>query len=751
MIKSNHMKVLVTRIYVFILFFAPVALYAQQDVETLVEETLSRMTLRQKIGQMNQVNGRNADEKLFKQIRDGEVGSILNAEDPALLNRLQKEAVTRSKLGIPIVFARDVIHGFKTIFPIPLGQAASFNPGIVEQGARIAAVEASEKGIRWTFAPMMDISRDPRWGRIAESFGEDTYLSEEMAIAMVKGFQGDDLSAPTAMAACAKHFIAYGAVEGGRDYNISNIPERQLRNIYLPPFERAVREAGCATVMTSFNANDGIPPSANKFLLTDVLREEWGFDGVVVSDWASVGVMVNHGFCEDRKDAARKATNAGLDMEMVSACYIDYLEQLVKEGKVQEKAIDHAVRNILRLKYRLGLFTDPYTPVRSKTIAYADAHMQAAKQAAEESFVLLKNEQNILPLRKDIKNVAVIGPLADAPHDQMGTWCFDGEKERTQTPLHALKTMYGNTVNFIYEPALAYSRDKDTAQFTKAVHAATQADVVLLFVGEESILSGEAHSLAELNLVGAQSELVEALSRTGKPVVTIVMAGRPLTIEKEINLSNAVLYAWHPGTMGGPAIADMLFGKTAPSGKLPVTFPRFVGQIPVYYNYERIGRQPKKSEVLLDKIPLEAKQSSLGNTSYYLDAGFDPLYPFGYGLSYTTFEYTNLHLSAERLKESETLRVSVDLQNTGEREGCEVVQLYSSDISGSVATLNKELKAFRRVTLKPGEKQTVTFELPMAKLAFWNIEMKKVVEAGKFDVMVGGNSEQLLKKRFEVY
>ncbi|MFV0469804.1 MAG: beta-glucosidase BglX [Dysgonomonas sp.] len=723
---------------------------AQQDIDTQIENILSQMTLRQKIGQMNQLNARTPDEKLYKQIQDGEVGSILNAEDPELLNKLQRVAVDQSRLGIPIVFARDVIHGFKTIFPIPLGLAATFNPAIVEEGARIAAIEASENGIRWTFAPMMDISRNPRWGRIAESFGEDTYLTEEMAIAMVKGFQGMDLSNPSSVAACAKHFIGYGAVEGGRDYNASYIPERMLRKVYLPPFERVIKEAGCATLMTSFNANDGIPPSANKFLLTDVLRNEWKFDGVVVSDWASISVMVNHGFCEDKKDAAMKSVNAGMDMDMVSNSFIDNLEQLVKENKVSERTIDDAVRNILRLKIRLGLFNDPYVKIKVNKKAYSAEYLKAAKEVAEESCVLLKNKNDILPLSDKVKTVAIIGPMADAPHEQMGTWCFDGEKDRTQTPLSALKEQFGKDVNFIYEQALAFTRDTIKSNFSKAIAAANKADVVLLFIGEESILSGEAHSMASLNLVGAQSDLLEELSKTKKPIVTIVMAGRPLTIEKELNMSEALLYAWHPGTMGGPALADILFGRSYPSGKLPVTFPRMVGQIPLYYNYEKIGRPAKKTEKLLNDIPLQARQSSLGNTSYYLDAGFDALFDFGFGLSYTTFEYKNLKISKDVLSVSDTLTISVDIKNSGRREGCEIAQLYVSDIAASVSTPNKELKGFERVTLKAGETKTIKFSLPMQKLALWNIDMQNVVEPGEFSLMVGGNSQDGLKTKFQI-
>ncbi|OOG78150.1 beta-glucosidase BglX [Flavobacterium sp. A45] len=722
----------------------------KKDVESRIEEVLSKMTLRQKIGQMNQINGRNPSDKLFEQIRSGEVGSMLNVGSPELVNQLQKIAKEESKTGIPLVIARDVIHGFKTMFPIPLGQAASFNPIIVEEGARIAAREASEKGIRWTFAPMMDISRDPRWGRIAESFGEDTFLAEIMAKAMVRGFQGNDLTNPYSIAACAKHFVAYGAAEGGRDYNTTNIPDRQLRNTYLPPFESAIRETNCATVMTSFNANNGIPASGNEFLLRDVLRKEWGFDGVVVSDWGSVKEMIQIGFCEDTKDAARKGVNAGVDIEMVSGCYLEHIEALLAEGKLQQKTIDDAVRNILRLKFKLGLFDNPYTDVKSKTSVYSKEHLQAAKQAAEESFVLLKNKNNILPLKKSVKTIAIIGPMADAPHDQMGTWTFDGEKAMTQTPLQALRQQYGKDVKFIYEQGLSFSRDNNTQNFSKAVQAAQQADLILAFVGEEAILSGEAHSLADINLKGAQTELIEALSKTGKPVVTLVMAGRPLTIAKEIELSDAVLYLWHPGTMGGPAVADILFGKSIPSGKLPVTFPKYVGQIPVYYNHDKIGRPATKKETLINDIPLEAKQSSLGTTSYYLDAGFDAMFHFGYGLSYTTFEYSNMVLSSDLFSQSDVITVKVDLKNTGNYNATEVVQLYTADLFGSIARPIKELKDFKRITLKPGETQTVEFKLPIAKLAFWGINNTKSVERGKFTIMVGGNSNDVLKKEFSV-
>lgn len=618
----------------------------------------------------------------------------------------------------------------------------------MEAGARVAAIEASSDGIRWTFAPMIDVSRDARWGRMAESCGEDPYLNAVMGAAMVRGFQGDSLSDPTAMAACAKHFVGYGAAEAGKDYNSTFIPERVLRNVYLPPFEAAAK-AGCATFMTSFNDNDGVPSTGNAFILRKVLRGEWNYDGMVVTDWASATEMIAHGFCKDAKEAAWKAVNAGVDMEMVSGSFLGNLEALVKEGKVSGKTIDDAVRNILRLKFRLGLFDNPYV-VTDQKVKYAEEHLAKAKEAAGESVILLKNADEVLPLKDKVRTVAVVGPMADAPHDQMGTWVFDGEKDHTQTPLKALQEMYGDMVQVIYEPGLAYSRDKNIAGIAKAVAAARRADVVLAFVGEEAILSGEAHSLADLGLRGAQSELVEALSKTGKPVVTIVMAGRPLTIGKEVEESAAVLYSFHPGTMGGPAIAELLFGEMVPCGKTPVTFPKMVGQLPVYYAHHHTGRAPSGKETLIDDIPLEAGQTSLGCSSFYMDAGFGPLFPFGYGLSYTTFGYDKLVLSADKLKTGDVLTASVNVTNTGKYAGTEVVQLYVQDKVASVTRPVKELKGFRRVALQPGETRTVIFSLPVSELAFWNIDMKKVVEPGDFKLWLGTNSDEGLSAEFEV-
>lgn len=717
------------------------------EIENKVETLLHKMTLEEKLGQMNQLSPWDFED-LAKRVRKGEVGSILNVVNPEEVNKIQKIAVEESRLGIPLIVSRDVIHGYKTIFPIPLGQAATFNPEIVKEGARVAAIEASADGIRWTFAPMIDVARDPRWGRIAESCGEDPYLNAVMGTAMIKGYQGDSLNGPTAIAACAKHFVAYGAAEGGRDYNSTFIPERVLRNVYLPPF-KAAADAGCATFMTSFNDNDGVPSTANSFVLKDVLRKEWKYDGMVVTDWASALEMVNHGFCTDGKDAAEKSVNAGVDMEMVSETFIQNLKQSIAENKVSIETIDNAVRNILRLKFRLGLFDNPYV-VTPQTVKYAEKHLQTAKTAAEQSVILLKNENQTLPFTDKIKTLAVIGPMADAPYEQMGTWVFDGEKEHTQTPLTAIKEMYGDKVKVLFEKGLEYSRDKNTAGIARAVSAARQADAVVVFVGEESILSGEAHSLANLNLQGAQSQLIKELAATGKPVVTVVMAGRQLVIADEVKVSDAMLYSFHPGTMGGPAIADILFGEVNPSGKTPVTFPRMNGQVPIYYAQHKTGRPANPTEMLIDEIPVEAGQTSVGCRSFYLDAGNSPLFPFGYGLSYTTFEYSNLSLASDKLTAQDTLSISFTLKNTGKYDGTEVVQLYVQDKVGSVTRPVKELKRFQRVTLKAGESTQVSLSLPVSELAFWGYDMNYTVEPGDFTLWVGTNSAEGLTKDFSV-
>ena len=705
----------------------------KSETDKKVDDLLKQMTLREKIGQMNQLSG---GAWVADQAAKGEVGSILNCVDPAEINLVQKAAVEQSRLGIPVLVARDVIHGFHTMFPIPLGLAATFNPEVVEKGARVAAVEATASGVRWTFSPMLDVARDPRWGRVAEGSGEDPYLDVQMGLAMVRGYQGDDLSDPTALAACIKHFVGYGAAEGGRDYNTTVITERMLRNTYFPAF-KATAEAGAATLMTSFNEIDGIPSTGNKWLLKDILRDEWGWDGMIVTDWNSAGEMIAHGFSTDLKHTAEQAINAGVDMDMMSYGFIQYAEELVKEGKVSEKEIDRAVRNILKLKFELGLFENPYVDeTLSAKVDYAPEHLAAAKQAALESAILLKNDNNVLPLDK-AKTILVTGPMADAPYEQMGTWTFDGQKEHTVTPLTSLREEY----DVIWVPGLDYSRDKSKAQFSKVRAAAAKADAAVVFVGEEAILSGEAHSLSNLNLQGAQSELIAEVKKAGKPVVVVVMAGRPLTIERDLANCDAMLYSYHPGTMGGPALADLIKGKAAPSGKSPMTFLRDAGQAPFYYNHNNSGRPNNGTETLLNDIPIEAGQTSLGCTSFYLDTGYGPLFPFGYGLTYTTFEYGNPVLEKSELKASDVLKVSVSLKNTGKRTATEVAQLYVQDCVGSVVRPVKELKRFQRVELAPGETKTVTFELPVEELAFWNIDMEYVVEPGDFRLWVAGDSD----------
>ncbi len=702
--------------------------------EKKIDDLLRQMTLEEKIGQMNQLQGVGYNEDMVSQIREGGVGSILNDLNPDTINMLQRVAVEETRLGIPLVFARDVIHGFKTIFPIPLGQAAGWNVDLVEQGARIAAYEATSVGIRWTFAPMIDVSRDPRWGRIAESCGEDTYLNAVMGAAMIRGFQGESLSDPRSMAACAKHFAAYGASESGKDYNTTNIPERLLRDVYLPPFKAAV-DAGAATFMCSFNDIDGVPSSGNKWLNIDVLRQEWGYDGMLVSDWGSIEQMIPHHFCSDLKDAAHKAAIAGVDMDMMGFAYITHLKSLVEEGVVKESVIDEAVRNILRLKFRLGLFDNPYVAVVDTLPFYEPASLEVAQRAAAESAILLKNN-NVLPL-KSFNRVAVVGPLADAPKDQVGTWCFDAEPEHCVTPMQAIKERYGNKV--VAVPGLTYSRDTNKQGIAQAVAAARSADVVLYFAGEESLLTGEAHCRADLTLPGAQTEMLKALKATGKPVVMIVMTGRPMVITEEVELADAVIYSFHAGTMAGPGLADVIFGDVVPSGKLPATLPLMTGQVPVYYAHKNTGR-PAADMILIDDIPVGAAQSSLGFTSFHLDAGDSPLFPFGYGLSYTTFDYSPVTLSATEMPVDGTIEATCTITNTGKYDADEVIQFYIGDKVASVARPVKELKGFKKLHIKSGESVTVTFDITAEQLAFTRLDMTRGTEPGEFDVWIASDS-----------
>ena len=706
------------------------------EVEARVEKLLSQMTLAEKIGQMNQVSAGGSVSDYAEALSKGQIGSVLNEVDPVKINEFQRICVEESRLGIPLLVARDVIHGFHTVFPIPLGLAATFDPALVEEGARVAAIEATSQGVRWTFSPMLDIARDPRWGRIAEGSGEDTWLDSRMAEAMVYGYQGRSLDS-TSMAACIKHFVGYGAAEGGRDYNSTFLTERQLRNVYLPPFEAAVK-AGAQTLMTSFNDNDGVPSTGNAFILKDVLRNEWGFDGLVVTDWNSMGEMVSHGFGTDRKDVAAKAVSAGVDMDMMTFGFISHLEELVKSGAVKSGVIDDAVRNILRIKILLGLFENPYVDVdASRAVQYAPAHLEAARRSAEESAILLKNDAGALPLdAASVRRILVTGPLADAPHDQLGTWAFDGEKSHTVTPLAALRERFGAKVEYV--PGVNYCRQQRD-RFDDVVAAARRADVILAFVGEEAILSGEAHCLSDLNLIGSQSALLEALKSTGKKVIVTVIAGRPLTIERDLPNCDALLYSFHPGTMGGPALTNLIFGDAVPSGKTPVTFLRTVGQVPMYYSHTMTGR-PYNNEKLLPYIELEAGQTSLGNTSYYLDSGASPLFPFGSGLSYSSFDYSDIRLDKDTYAVSDEIGVSFTLANTGNYDATEVVQVYVRDLVGSVTRPVKELKHFERVSLKAGEKRTIEITVPVSELAFWGLDGMKKVEPGEFRLWVAGDS-----------
>ncbi len=728
-------------------------IHGPQTIEQRVTKLLREMTLVEKIGQMSQVNasGGYPPEYLGDGLRAGHIGSVINQVDVNTVNELQRIVVEESRLGIPLLVGRDVIHGFKTVMPIPLGQAASWNPDIVRAGARVAALEAATTGVNWTFAPMVDISLDARWGRIAESLGESVYLASELAVAMVEGFQGDDLAAIGSIAACAKHFAGYGAVESGRDYATTDIPEHKLRNVYLRPFKAAV-DAGVTTLMTSFSDLNGIPATGNEFLLRQVLRDEWNFDGFVVSDWDSIRQLEIHGLTENGKESAFEAANAGVDMEMAGDAYINHLAELVEDGRINISTIDAAVANILRTKFRMGLFENPYTDPE-KLPAIANEHaLDTAKTAALQSVVMLKNDHHTLPLSADnIKSLALIGPLADAPYQQLGTWIFDGDRELSITPMHAIHSLVGHDVDVRYVRAMENSRSRGGDGFDEAVEIARDSDAAILFIGEESILSGEAHSRADINLPGDQAELVRRIRETGKPVIAVILAGRPLTLTNIVDEVDAILFAWHPGTMGGPAIADLLFGIESPSGKLPATFPRMVGQIPIYYSQKNTGKPPSAENIThIDDIESHAPQTSLGMTAFHLDAGFTPLFEFGYGLSYANFEYSDLKTSAPQIRLGDTLTVSVKLVNASDVAGEEVVQLYVRDLVGSVTRPVKELKGFKRVRLGAGQHEIVEFQLHTDDLAFYGRDMRLNTEAGRFHFWIGGSSNAELRDEFEI-
>ncbi len=715
---------------------------AKEPVDTRVEPLLAKMTRAEKIGQLQLINidGKDLNPHLAS-LRASRVGAVLNSPGPEESQRLQHIATTESRLGIPLLFGRDVIHGFRTIFPIPLALAASWDPQVMESAARISAVEARSQGVNWTFAPMLDVTRDPRWGRVAESPGEDPHLGSVFARAMVRGFQGDRLDRPTSLAACVKHFAGYGASEGGRDYNTTWIPDQQLHEVYLPPYQAGI-EAGAATVMTAFNNLNGIPCPASTRLFRDLLRERWKFDGFVVSDWNSLSQLITEGIAADGPAAARLAASSGVNMEMVTEVYREHLASLLDSGDIENHVLDGLVREILSVKFRMGLFEALPEKPHAYPPMLAAQHLEAARIAAIASTVLLKNDNATLPLADSVKTIAVIGPLADSGADQIGTWSMDGLGTDAVTPLTSLREIANSRgLKILHAPGLAISRTTSKGGFTKALEAARAADVTVLFVGEEAILSGEAHSRASLDLPGAQPELIREITALGKPVVLIVMAGRPLVFGDLLDRTAALLYAWHPGTMAGPALTDILFGIAEPTGRLPITFPKAVGQIPIYYAHRNTGRPFSPATfVPMDKIPVGAPQSSLGNESHYLDLGHDPAFPFGFGLGYTKFALTALKLDADEIVAGASTKIRATLENTGKRRGTAVIQLYIRDRVAGITRPLKELKDWSRISLNPGKKQELSFDITPAQLSYPDATGAMQLEPGLFDIFLGTSS-----------
>jgi beta-glucosidase len=712
---------------------------ANGALDSRVDSVLALMTLEEKVGQLTlytsdyDVTGPSIREHYKEDIKAGKVGAIFNAFGAGYTRKLQEIAVKETRLGIPLIFGYDVIHGYKTIFPIPLGESASWDLKAIELSARIAAEEASAEGLHWTFAPMCDIARDPRWGRVAEGAGEDVYLGSKIAEARVRGFQGDGLGKLNSVLACVKHFAAYGAAQSGRDYHTVDISDRVLREVYLPPYKAAL-DAGAATVMTSFNELDGIPASGSKYLMTDILRKEWGFTGFVVTDYTSIMEMIPHGIAEDTAAAAALALEAGVDMDMQSGFYNDKIPKLIQEGKIKESLVDQAVRRILRKKFELGLFEDPYRycdPQREKQTIMKKEFLDAARDVARRSIVLLKNEKQVLPLSKDSKRIAVIGPLADAKKEMIGSWSAAGDGSKAVSILEGIRAKMPNT-EVLYAKGCNIN-DDSTRGFAEAIRTAKQSDVVILSVGESASMSGEAASRASLDLPGVQKQLVQEVLKTGKPVVVVLTNGRPLAITWLDESAPAILETWFLGTQAGHAIADVLFGDYNPSGKLPMTFPRSVGQIPIFYSMKNTGR------------PMDPNNKY---TSKYLDESNEPLYPFGFGLSYTTFAYGEVKLSATSISDKDDITVACKVKNTGRVEGEEVVQLYLRDVVGSVTRPVKELKDFKKITLAPGEEQEVTFTLQQSDLSFYKKDMSFGTEPGKFIVSIGTNSRDLHDAEF---
>jgi beta-glucosidase len=735
--KSARHTCLLVVISLLIQALSVAAQAPRTSVERRINSLLARMTLEEKIGQLQQLDGEaNGNYRLehLELVRRGLLGSTLNVRGAERSNELQRVAVEQSRLKIPLLFGFDVIHGYRTIFPIPLGEASSWDTVAVERAASIAAREARASGVHWTFAPMVDIARDARWGRIAEGSGEDPYLGSALARARVRGFQGTDYSAPDRVVACAKHWAAYGAAEAGRDYNTTDMSETTLRDIYFPPF-KAATDAGVGTFMSAFNDLNGVPATANPFIMTKVLRNEWKFDGFVVSDYTAVEELLKHGVAADGSEAARLALTAGVEMEMVSRLYNKHVAQLLREGKLSQAILNEAVRRILRIKFRLGLFERPYADaVREQSALANPEHIKAARDIASRSMVLLKNERETLPLSKTLRSIAVIGPLADSRKDMIGSWSGDGRAEDAVTLLAGIKAKVGPRVKVSYAKGCEINDDSN-AGFDEALKAARGADVAIVAVGESAEMSGEAASRSSLDLPGRQLELVKALHATGKPVIVVLMNGRPLSIVWVAENVPAILETWFAGTQGGHAIADVLFGDVNPGGKLPVTFPRNAGQCPIYYNHKNTGRPPDANNKY---------------TSKYLDVPWTPLFPFGYGLSYTKFRLTNLQLSARSIPVSGRLTASVEVENTGARAGDEVVQLYIRDVASSVTRPVKELKGFERITLRPGERRRITFKLGPEQLGFYNRDMRFTVEPGEFKVFAGTNSEEGLEGSFSV-
>jgi beta-glucosidase len=724
--------------------------------EKKIDALLAKMTLDEKVGQLNQYSSpfdvtgpapsQGAQKAAYDQIRNGLVGSMLNVTGADATRKAQQIAVENSRLKIPLIFGFDVIHGYRTIFPIPLGEAASWDPAAVEQSARIAATEASAAGLHWTFGPMVDIARDARWGRIMEGSGEDVFLGAKMAAARVRGFQATDLAAVDTIAACAKHYAAYGFAEAGRDYNTVDISESTLRNVVLPPF-KAASDAGAATFMNSFNEIGGIPTTGSVHLQREILKGEWGFKGFVVSDWGSIGEMVRHGFSEDLANAAQQAITAGSDMDMEARAYIGHLAALVKSSKVDAKIVDEAVRRVLRVKFALGLFDDPYRysdAGREKAATLTPSNIAAARDVARKSIVLLKND-GILPLNKAVGTIAVIGPLANDKDAPLGNWRGRGEANSAVSLLEGVKAAVSPGTKVIYAEgaklvtgrrefaAPSVYNTTDRSGFPAAVKAALSADVVLLAIGEDAFQSGEGRSQADLGLKGLQDELLRAVVEANKRTVVVLMSGRPLVIGHVADAVPALVETWLLGSQSGHAIADVLFGSYSPSGRLPVSFPRAVGQEPLYYGHKSTGRPGPEQGV---------------TWSHYTDVSNDPLYPFGFGLSYTSFTYSEPKLSAAELGPAGQLKVSVTITNSGKRAGTEIAQLYVRDLVGSVTRPIKELKGFERVELAPGQSREVTFTITPADLAFYTARNRWEAEPGAFKVFVGGNSRDVKEAGF---